>query len=86
MALQTLAKLAGNRTSTLPSALNSLEKMMDQGGLEALDPDRYHGGLPIPRSLEAAGARAACHMNIKQVDVQMFDSSTSRQRLIYSSS
>ena len=56
MALQTFAKLAGNGTSTLPSVLNSLEKMMDQGGLDALDPGRYNGGLARPRSLEIAGA------------------------------
>jgi predicted ABC-class ATPase len=56
MALQLFAKLAGNGTSTLPNILCSLEKVIDHGGLDALDSGRFNGGLSRPRSLEIAGA------------------------------
>jgi len=56
VALQNFAKLAGDGSSTLPVVLASLDKVIDQGGLDALAPGQYNGGLARPRSLEVAGA------------------------------
>jgi predicted ABC-class ATPase len=55
-ALQTFAKLAASSTSTLSDVLASLEKLMDEGGLDALAPGQYNGGFARPRPLEIAGA------------------------------
>jgi predicted ABC-class ATPase len=55
-ALQTFAKLAACSTSTLPEVLASLEKLIDEGGLDALAPGQYNGGFARPRPLEIAGA------------------------------
>lgn len=56
VALQSFANLAGNGTSTLPDVLASLEKAMDEGGLDALAPGQYNGALARPRSLDLVGA------------------------------
>lgn len=55
-ALQAFAKLAASSTSTLSDILVSLEKLMDEGGLDALAPGQYNGGFARPRHLEIAGA------------------------------
>ena len=55
-ALQTFAKLASSSTSTLSDVLVTLEKLMDEGGLDALAPGQYNGGLARPRPMEIAGA------------------------------
>lgn len=54
--LQTFAKLAGNGSVTLSDALVGLEKAIDQGGLDALAPGQFNGGLARPRAFEIAGA------------------------------
>lgn len=56
MALQIFARLAGSGPSSLPGVLASLETVMDDGGLDALAPGQYNGGLARPRTLEFAGA------------------------------
>lgn len=56
VALPMFAKLAGNVSSTLSVVLDNLEKTMDEGGLDALAPGQYNGGLARFRSLEMAGA------------------------------
>ena len=56
LALQTLTKLAPGTTCTLPDVLTDLDKMIEKGGLDALAPGQYNGGLARPRALEIAGA------------------------------
>lgn len=56
LALQTLPKLAPGTTHRLPSVLADLDKLIDEGGLDALAPDQYDGRLARPRALEVAGA------------------------------
>jgi predicted ABC-class ATPase len=55
-ALQTFARLAADSTSTLPQVLASLEKLMDERGLDILAPGQYNCGFARPRPLEIAGA------------------------------
>ena len=55
-ALQAFAKLATNSNATLPEVLVNLEKLLEEGGLDALAPGQFNGGFARPRSLEIAGA------------------------------
>ena len=54
--MQTFAKLAADGSSPLPVVLASLDNVIDQGGLDALAPGQYNGGLARPRTIEIAGA------------------------------
>jgi predicted ABC-class ATPase len=53
-ALQTLAAAGGD--APLRSALESLDRLIDSNGLDALAPGQFNGGLMRPRLLETGGA------------------------------
>jgi predicted ABC-class ATPase len=56
-ALQRISSLAPSAgESTLPAVLLSLDKVLDEEGLDALTIGQFHGGMSRPRRFEIAGA------------------------------
>jgi predicted ABC-class ATPase len=55
-ALQRLPSIATDRNNTLRQVLEALDKVVDEGGLDALAPNQFHGGMARPRRFELAGA------------------------------
>jgi predicted ABC-class ATPase len=55
-ALQRLPSIATDRNNTLCQVLEALDKVVDEGGLDVLAPNQFHGGMARPRRFELAGA------------------------------
>jgi predicted ABC-class ATPase len=55
-ALQRLPSIATDRNNTLREVLQALDKAVDEGGLDVLAPNQFHGGLARPRRFELVGA------------------------------
>lgn len=55
-ALQRLPSIATDRNNTLRQVLEALDKAIDEGGLDILAPNQFHGGMARPRRFELAGA------------------------------
>jgi len=55
-ALETLASSEETRGCSLRSVLHRLDQLVDERGLDFLEPGRFHGALTRPRLLDVGGA------------------------------